>query len=278
MSIEIIGKQIAALRKEKGAKQEELAGYVGVSAQAVSKWENGGVPDTELLPKIADFFSVPVDCLFGRSTADHSNLKTALMKEVAELPQEERFKAVFEYCWDFERSMFGKIPDDGSIADCEAQLADKEQWYSSILWDQGFTRMGIAKRLQYFLLVPQLKDTDLSLFEGVDCPSLFKDLSEQDVFDACIFLHRRNPNKAFTENLLIREMKLEKERAIHALNTLEKCNFVRQTQIELDDEERTIYYFNPSPSFVALLIFARELIKNPTSFHWFSSARTTPYL
>ena len=52
MSVEIIGKQIASLRKEKGVKQEELAKYVGVSTQAVSKWENGGVPDIELLPKI----------------------------------------------------------------------------------------------------------------------------------------------------------------------------------------------------------------------------------
>ena len=53
MSVDTIGKQIASLRKEKGIKQEELANFVGVSIQAVSKWENGGVPDTELLPKIA---------------------------------------------------------------------------------------------------------------------------------------------------------------------------------------------------------------------------------
>lgn len=64
MSVEIIGKQIASLRKEKGVKQEELAKYVGVSTQAVSKWENGGVPDVELIPKIADFFSVSIDNLF----------------------------------------------------------------------------------------------------------------------------------------------------------------------------------------------------------------------
>ena len=50
MCIETIGKQIASLRKEKGIKQEELAKYVGVSTQAVSKWENGGGPDIELLP------------------------------------------------------------------------------------------------------------------------------------------------------------------------------------------------------------------------------------
>lgn len=56
MGIDMIGKQIAAMRKEKGIRQEELAVFAGVSTQAVSKWENGGVPDTELIPKIADFF------------------------------------------------------------------------------------------------------------------------------------------------------------------------------------------------------------------------------
>ena len=56
-----IGLNILALRRKKGITQEELAKYVGVSAQAVSKWENGGVPDTELLPKIADYFEISID-------------------------------------------------------------------------------------------------------------------------------------------------------------------------------------------------------------------------
>ena len=77
MSIEIIGKQIASMRKERGIKQEELANFVGVSTQAVSKWENGGVPDIELLPKIADFFSVSVDFLFGRSITDYRVLSVS---------------------------------------------------------------------------------------------------------------------------------------------------------------------------------------------------------
>ena len=63
-----IGVNISALRKKKGITQEELAKNVGVSAQAVSKWENGGVPDIELLPKIADFFQVSIDRLFDRES------------------------------------------------------------------------------------------------------------------------------------------------------------------------------------------------------------------
>ena len=82
MGIEMIGRQIASMRKERGVKQEELANYVGVTAQAVSKWENGGVPDTEILPKIADFFGVSMDSLFGRSRADYGSLQTALCEKL----------------------------------------------------------------------------------------------------------------------------------------------------------------------------------------------------
>ena len=84
MDVTTIGKQIAALRKERGMKQEELAKFVGVSPQAVSKWENGGVPDTELIPKIADFFGVSCDKLFGRSVSDYADLRSALAKKIYE--------------------------------------------------------------------------------------------------------------------------------------------------------------------------------------------------
>lgn len=57
---------LQALRKEAKVTQEQLASYLGVSAQAVSKWENGSYPDGDLLPRIADYFQVSIDYLYGR--------------------------------------------------------------------------------------------------------------------------------------------------------------------------------------------------------------------
>lgn len=63
-----IGKNIAALRKAKGITQEALADELGVSAQAVSKWENNSsCPDISLLTDIARFFDVTVDELLSSS-------------------------------------------------------------------------------------------------------------------------------------------------------------------------------------------------------------------
>ena len=61
---------IRRLRKERDLTQEALADFLGVSFQAVSKWERGeSYPDFEMLPVIADFFSVSTDELLGVDTA-----------------------------------------------------------------------------------------------------------------------------------------------------------------------------------------------------------------
>lgn len=62
-----LGNKIAELRKEKSMTQEALANKLGVSNQAVSKWEaNQSCPDIQLLPIIADLFEISLDSLFGR--------------------------------------------------------------------------------------------------------------------------------------------------------------------------------------------------------------------
>ena len=61
-----IGTRIAALRREKNLKQDDLAQMMEVSPQAVSKWENDQTcPDISLLPKLAKILGVSVDELLS---------------------------------------------------------------------------------------------------------------------------------------------------------------------------------------------------------------------
>ena len=78
-----LGKRIAALRKEKGLKQEELAERLDISGQAVSKWENDqNCPDISLLPQLANILGVTVDeLLSGKQNA---------IPAVQILPEEQR--------------------------------------------------------------------------------------------------------------------------------------------------------------------------------------------
>ena len=63
---ETMGKRISELRKSKGMTQEQLAQKVGVTAQAVSKWENDlSCPDISILPQLAEALGVTTDELLG---------------------------------------------------------------------------------------------------------------------------------------------------------------------------------------------------------------------
>lgn len=279
MGIDMIGKQIAAMRKEKGIRQEELAGFVGVSTQAVSKWENGGVPDTELIPKIADFFSVSIDTLFGRELTGYSDAQAALMRRISEAPQDERIGMIFDCCWAMERASCGETRQaETSLEECGKAIAPDAQVYSSVIENNGFTRMGIANQRQYFLVVPEPKDVGTAYLDGVDYTGFFRDIGDKTVFDACVFLNGRESGKAFTPMLLVKNLGIDVKRAQEVLNSLAKYHMVRESQIEMDDEVQTIYYFVPTPSFVALLIFAHEIINVPHRYMYYTINRNKPYL
>lgn len=68
-----IGATIKKLRGAKGLTQEELAEAVNISYQAVSKWENGGSPDLEMLPILANYFGVTIDELMGFKLSAYTN-------------------------------------------------------------------------------------------------------------------------------------------------------------------------------------------------------------
>ena len=279
MDIMMIGKNIADFRKAKGAKQEELARFVGVSAQAVSKWENGGVPDTELLPRIAAFFQVSIDELFGMQAGIIANIQDAILEDITKTKEEDRIARSFKLCWMIEQSMYGTIFSDPERFKEEARVhGEHQQLYSQVLTDSGYTEMGLFNRIQYFLLVPDAKDKDKALLDGIDYPSLFKLLSDTDVFNTLVFLYKRESTNSFTDELLIRKLNLTPEKAKQIIAELLRLQLLGKTSAEIDDEVVDFYNFRAKPSFVSMLIFAREMIDIPGNFYCNCNGRRKPYL
>lgn len=77
-----LGSVIKRLRAEQGVTQDALAEYLGISYQAVSKWETGTtLPDITLLPKLAAFFGVRIDELFSVNHEDELERIDALLQK-----------------------------------------------------------------------------------------------------------------------------------------------------------------------------------------------------
>lgn len=81
-----LGENIRSLRISNGITQEQFGYELGVSAQAVSRWENGATyPDITMLPMIADFFDVTLDELMGRGRELDTNEREAFFKSIYEM-------------------------------------------------------------------------------------------------------------------------------------------------------------------------------------------------
>lgn len=81
-----IGAVIKNLRTKKQITQKQLATYLGVTEQAVSRWElGGGFPDIQLLPAIASFFGISTDTLLGINMTEREKRLAEIHNKIDEI-------------------------------------------------------------------------------------------------------------------------------------------------------------------------------------------------
>lgn len=136
----IIGTNIRKLRGERGVTQEQLADKLAISYQAVSKWETGGtVPDTMLLPKIAEFFEVSIDDLFHENMTAYRNRGCRLIALYEQKPDTEIFAEA-------EKEMLKSI--DAPVSE-DVYLQAEDLRSLAVLY-QKHARFCRDKALEYF--------------------------------------------------------------------------------------------------------------------------------
>ena len=128
-----LGQKIRELRRRDGRTQEALAEAIGVTSQAVSRWEsNGGYPDMEMVPAIANYFGVSIDELFG-----YNNERTKRIDELSKKIDHMNFKnngvdINIDECISFARNALIEFPGNEKLMLCLA----------SVLYNAGYVRYG----------------------------------------------------------------------------------------------------------------------------------------
>ena len=109
-----IGAIIKKLRAENNITQDTLATAIGVTPQAISRWESeGGYPDIELLPALADFFSVSTDELLGYKLSEREQELANIKKEMERLAEVGSIEERVAYA----RNAFAHYPNDYEVRD-----------------------------------------------------------------------------------------------------------------------------------------------------------------
>lgn len=99
-----IGTKIRELRRRDGRTQDHLAEALGITAQAISRWESGGsYPDMEMIPAIANYFHISIDELFGYHDDREEKIK-AILDTAKKILEKQGFRmyqgSLSEDVWD----------------------------------------------------------------------------------------------------------------------------------------------------------------------------------
>jgi len=130
-----IGESIRELRRINGKTQEALANSLGVTAQAVSRWEAGATyPDMELIPSIANFFEVSIDSLFGYSGERESRISAILAKVDSLNDESWRDDTNLDECISILRKGLSEFPGNERIMYRLAMILKQAGWARHHEW------------------------------------------------------------------------------------------------------------------------------------------------
>lgn len=263
----MIGERIAARRKELGMTQEQLGQLVGVSSQAVSKWEKGGAPDVELLPAIADRLGVTIDGLFGRDSACKADMETLLKQWLNAFPEGKRLNALYQLltssytdlCPQLEDFIFTLSPDAPCYMN-EWKEGREAVWMRTNLTSEEGLVLGVASReFPMFLLLPESDEGYGRHFaDNERYRHLFSALAQKGGLEILRYLYGQKPNY-FTAASIAKRTGQSLLGVKKTLSDMEACHLVKKKQVELEEDIIDVYMLHDNQGFVPFMYFARWL-------------------
>ena len=285
---QIIGKNIAEFRKNKALTQKQLGDAVGVTGQAVSKWENGGMPDAYLLPELAKTLGVSIDRLFEIEHKKQILTEGELLELIGSYgfdrlqanDGEAVFRLIFEMLFRLNFSAF-KCDDCDSVRN----IIDRQEGTfltSQLILNEGTTYISLVKDMPYICVTKDEPGLIDKLLDEKNYCELFGLLSDPDGLKAAIFTQTAYlaGGAKYTADRLAEKMEIQPEKFSELLPLLVRFRFLAEEQLAVDESEFKIYFIQQNNEFRPLLMTAWLLINSTSrpSYHVYCQTRETRFL
>ncbi|MEA4921508.1 MAG: helix-turn-helix transcriptional regulator [Clostridiaceae bacterium] len=276
-TIDISGK-IRELRISRNLTQAELGKVLGVSMQAVSKWERGGTPDLAVLLSIVTYFDISLDELFSRSLHNADRLEDLLYNATLSSSDDRRAEQACSYCWSVFKGMTG-ISTLQNTQYGAASPGDTENSRCLIMSDQGVGYAVATQEAHMVAVMPEPKNGfDVLLGSIENYATFFAMLGDPDNLRLLVFLYTRHQT-LFPKKLAAQATGISMDKIDKAFQLFEQRGWLMREKADMEQGPVTLYRPVNRASFLFFLIFANEVISN-TRF-WFMSSitkRTRPLL
>ena len=244
-----IGQNIARIRKELKMTQEELGQRVGVSNQAVSKWENGNTsPDISLLPTIASALHVSLQELFESGNVKISEKVTA--DDYPAIAYDEMHKSFFAA----SRCRFSS---GGKTEKEQFEYQKKMLKNGEMLGCISNKKGAVVMKDEFALIDTAYKESGADVFSAENA-SVLKPLSDTNVRKVLAFVYsegfkRSHANQTgFYLEEIMGPCGLSEEAALDALNALMAVNVICSYR---DKNKEAVYTFSFQKLLYAFEIF-----------------------
>ena len=280
-----IGENIARYRKSKSWTQEQLGEMVGVSGQAVSKWEKGGVPDTVLIPKLATVLGITTDALFGiqKKISDYTEneildqlFKFALHNNFYKQNHFDYFRFLFETVWTLQSAYFGNETRP-SLCKIIRKNAGNPQITSQIINNSGTTYLTLTEGFPLFCAVMDTPEISSKLLTEEHFQEFFSLLASADGFKAVVFTQSTTETSQYTAESMAEQFGITIERFFEIEPLLVKYGLLAEDSLTLDNKTIKVYHKWSNPEIRPILMLVYQFINARQCYYNFTSHRTKPY-
>jgi len=276
---------IAKYRKLKGYTQEHLGELVGVSGQAVSKWENGGIPDTYLLPTISKVLGVSIDALFGAEKKISDCSKEEILDDLFEFCLQKThckddridlFKFLFDTIWTVQSAYFGNEIRP-TLEDVIEKNRGNQQISSQIINNEGTTYLSLVENFPFFCAICDTSEISKKLLSEKNFGEFFSLLASEDGMKAIFFTQSTTETSQYTADMMAKKIGITLERFIEIEPLLVKYGLLNEDSLTLDDSIIKVYHKWSNPEIRPLLMMAYQFINARQCYYNFTCNRTKPY-
>ncbi len=267
MENHMIGEQITRYRKALNMTQEELGKAVGVSTQAVSRWENGGTPDVALLPAIADKLGVTIDVLFGREGGQRLDIHETVAQWLAGVPIKERFDQLCRLNWTALKNMIagkGKFPEISYLENCEMrnEEPDRADLATAQVWLEGGFMLDVhAENMSFSSIWPRPEKGYEAYFASMDqYRTLFAVLSRPGCLELLEYLNSQT-SRLYVPEALAAALRMPLQEVETILQELLALHVMHKKELQLTDGLTTAYTLFQGTTLVPFLYMARCMMQ-----------------
>ena len=205
------------LRKERKITQEQLASHLGVSGQAVSKWENGSYPEGDLIPKIADFFEVSTDYLYGRERRNVT-IEQQVLDALQGTESDDYFALMDRLIWAFQ---IGAWANNKVYSDRPYLEEGDPKTAAVLLNDKGFSYQSLSKNPNFHIFFTE-PENEAGLLAWLDnkpkVRKLFGFLAEEENVKILTYLYSLGHGEYASKETISKALGIRLEKVAKALD------------------------------------------------------------